>query len=82
NFHLTAGFRRACGQKVNRFSPELLETHHWNPLRVINQEPLYRLGEVRTLASSLYVPDNMKNASWFSKAADVFLAICLYLIET
>ncbi|EPK2075577.1 type IV secretory system conjugative DNA transfer family protein, partial [Klebsiella pneumoniae] len=28
NFHLTAGFRRACGQKVKRFSPELLETHH------------------------------------------------------
>lgn len=82
NFHLTAGFRSACGQKVKRFSPELLETHHWNPLRVINQDPLYRLGEVRTLASSLYVPDNMKNASWFSKAADVFIAICLYLIET
>lgn len=82
NWYKTAGFRRACGQKVLRFSPELLETHHWNPLKVINQDELYRLGEVRTLASSLYVPDNMKNASWFSKARDVFTAIALYLIET
>ncbi|HFP1881149.1 TPA: type IV secretory system conjugative DNA transfer family protein [Escherichia coli] len=82
NWDLTAGFRKACGQKVVRFSPERLETHHWNPLKVINQDPLYRLGDVRTLASSLYVPDNMKNASWFSKAADVFTAIVLYLIET
>lgn len=82
NWQLTAGFRRACGQKVQRFSPELLETHHWNPLKVINQDALYRLGEVRTLASSLYVPDNMKNASWFSKARDVFTAMVLYLIET
>ncbi|MDI5754550.1 type IV secretory system conjugative DNA transfer family protein, partial [Salmonella enterica subsp. enterica serovar Montevideo] len=31
NFYLTAGFRKACGQKVFRFSPERLETHHWNP---------------------------------------------------
>lgn len=82
NWHLTAGFRRACGQRVLRFSPERLETHHWNPLSVINQDPLERLGEVRTLASSLYVPDNMKNASWFAKARDMFTAIVLYLIET
>ncbi|OSK14540.1 conjugal transfer protein [Escherichia coli M056] len=82
NWYLTAGFRRACGQRVLRFSPERLETHHWNPLRVINQDPLERLGEVRTLASSLYVPDNMKNASWFAKARDMFTAIVLYLIET
>ncbi|BEM75884.1 protein VirD4 (plasmid) [Serratia marcescens] len=82
NWHLTAGFRRACGQRVLRFSPERLETHHWNPLSVINKGPLERLGEVRTLASSLYVPDNMKNASWFAKARDMFTAIVLYLIET
>lgn len=81
-WHKTAGFRAACGQKVLRFSPELLETHHWNPLKVINQDAIYRLGDVRTLASSLYVPDNMKNASWFAKARDVFTAIVLYLIET
>ncbi|MEN3262724.1 type IV secretory system conjugative DNA transfer family protein [Sodalis endosymbiont of Spalangia cameroni] len=78
----TAGFRRACGQKVLRFSPERPATHHWNPLKVVNRDPLYRLGDVRTLASSLYVPDNMKNASWFAKARDVFTAIVLYLIET
>lgn len=82
NFYLTAGFRKACGQKVFRFSPERLETHHWNPLKVINKDPLFRLGDTRTLTSSLYVPDNMKNASWFSKAGDVVTAIILYLIET
>ncbi|PLY35833.1 conjugal transfer protein [Pectobacterium carotovorum] len=82
NWHLTAGFRKSCGQKVFRFSPERLETHHWNPLKVINKDPLFRLGDTRTLGSSLYVPDNMKNASWFSKARDIFTAIVLYLIET
>ncbi|WP_226020580.1 type IV secretory system conjugative DNA transfer family protein [Serratia symbiotica] len=82
NWYLTAGFRRACGQRVWRFSPERLETHHWNPLKVINQAPLHRLGDVRQLASSLYVPDNMKNASWWEWARDRFTAIVLYLIET
>lgn len=82
NWYLTAGFRRACGHRVLRFSPERLETHHWNPLKVINQAPLHRLGDVRQLASSLYVPDNMKNASWWEWARDRFTAIVLYLIET
>lgn len=82
SWHLTAGFRAACRQKVLRFSPGRLETHHWNPFRVINRDPLYRLGDVRTMAASLYVPDNEKNASWFSNAGAVFTAIVLYLIES
>ncbi|USS95892.1 hypothetical protein M5J15_01280 [Serratia symbiotica] len=40
------------------------------------------MSDVRQLASSLYVPYNMKNASWREWARDRFTAIVLYLIET
>ncbi|WP_267436640.1 type IV secretory system conjugative DNA transfer family protein [Erwinia psidii] len=82
SWYKTAGFRHACGQKVLRFSPGMLETHHWNPFRAIRQDALWRLGDLRTMASSLYVPDNEKNASWFVKAGNIFVAICLFIIET
>lgn len=82
SWHLTAGFRAACGQKISRFSPGTLETHYWNPFRMLNLEPLFRLGQLREMAGSLYVPDNEKNASWFNQAANVFVALCLYVIES
>lgn len=82
NWEHTAGFRAAAGHKVLRFSPERLETHRWNPLARISRDPLYRLGEIRTLASVLFVSDNPKNQEWYNKAANVFGAIILYLMET
>lgn len=82
NWDTTAGFRKAAGHKVFRFSPERLETHRWNPLARLNRDPLYRLGEIRTLASVLFVSDNPKNQEWYNKAANVFSAILLYLMET
>lgn len=82
SWYKTAGFRAACGQKVVRFSPGMLETHRWNPFRAIRRDALWRLGDLRTMASSLYVPDNEKNASWFVKAGNIFVAICLFIIET
>lgn len=82
NFNLTAGFRAFCGQKVYRFSPELLETHRWNPLSRLSRDELYRLGDAREMASVLFYPDNPKNKGWFSKAGDVFMAIVLYLMES
>lgn len=82
NWDTTAGFRAAMGQKVFRFSPERMETHRWNPLARVSRDPLYRLGEIRSLASVLYVSDNPKNQEWYNKAANVFGAIILYLMET
>ena len=82
SWHKTAGFRAACGQKVFRFSPGELETHRWNPFKAVRKDELWRLGDLRTMASSLYVPDNEKNASWFVKAGNIFVAICLFIIET
>lgn len=82
NWDTTAGFRAAAGQKVFRFSPERLETHRWNPLARLNRDPMYRLGEIRTIASVLFVSDNPKNQEWYNKAANVFAAILLYLMET
>ncbi|MEA9446216.1 type IV secretory system conjugative DNA transfer family protein [Candidatus Fukatsuia symbiotica] len=82
NWHLTAGFRASCGQAVYRFSPEMLETHRWNPLSRLNRDPLFRLGEIKAMASVLFVPDNPKNASFFGASADIFTALVLYLMET
>ncbi|KKY52127.1 type IV secretory system conjugative DNA transfer family protein [Pseudomonas amygdali] len=81
NWRDTAGFRAAAGHKVYRFSPELLETHRWNPLSALSRDPLYRLGQIRTLAGVLFVSDNPKNQEWYNKAANVFAAILLYLME-
>jgi type IV secretion system protein VirD4 len=82
NWDTTAGFRAAAGHKVFRFSPERLETHRWNPLARLSRDPLYRLGEIRTMSSVLFVSDNPKNQEWYNKAANVFAAILLYLMET
>jgi type IV secretion system protein VirD4 len=82
NWDTTAGFRAAMGHKVLRFSPERMETHRWNPLARVSRDPLYRLGEIRTLASVLFVSENPKNQEWYNKAANVFGAIILYLMET
>lgn len=82
NWDTTAGFRAAAGHQVFRFSPERLETHRWNPLAQLSRDPLYRLGEIRTMASVLFVSDNPKNQEWYNKAANVFAAIILYLMET
>lgn len=82
NWEITSGFRAAAGHKVFRFSPERLETHRWNPLTPISRDPLYRLGEIRTLSSVLFVSDNPKNQEWYNKAGNVFTAIILYLMET
>ncbi|HAS8353306.1 TPA: type IV secretory system conjugative DNA transfer family protein [Vibrio vulnificus] len=82
NWHLTAGFRASCGHEVYRFSPELLETARWNPLSRLSRDPLYRLGEIKAMASVLFVPDNPKNASFFGASADIFTALVLYLMET
>ena len=82
NWAITSGFRASAGHKVFRFSPERLETHRWNPVSAISRDPLYRLGEIRTLARVLFVSDNPKNQEWYNKAGNVFTAILLYLMET
>lgn len=82
NWDITSGFRAAAGHKVYRFSPERLETHRWNPLSQLDRDPLYRLGSIRTLASVLFVSSNEKNQEWYTKAANVFTAILLYMMET
>lgn len=82
NWDITSGFRASAGHKVFRFSPERLETHRWNPVSAINRDPLYRLGDIRTLARVLFVSDNPKNQEWYNKAGNVFTSILLYLMET
>lgn len=82
SYNDTAGYRHACGQRVYRFSPGLLDTHHWNPFRYVRTDPINRLGDLRSMGASLYIPDNEKNASWYENASSAFVAVSLFIIET
>ncbi|EHA9875504.1 type IV secretory system conjugative DNA transfer family protein [Salmonella enterica subsp. enterica serovar Kedougou] len=46
NWNITSGFRAACGHECYRFSPELLETHRWNPLSYLATDELDRFGDI------------------------------------
>lgn len=82
NWQLTSGFRTSCGQKCYRFSPELLETHRWNPLNAISRDELDRLSDITTLNATLFVAPDPAHQGFYDTAADFSSAIMLYMMET
>lgn len=82
NWNITSGFRAACGQECYRFSPELLETHRWNPLFFLAKDEFDRFGDIKSLSSSLFVDPDGNNQSFYNNASKVCSAIILYLMET
>ncbi|EDR3562094.1 type IV secretory system conjugative DNA transfer family protein [Salmonella enterica subsp. enterica serovar Benue] len=83
NYEITAGFRSKMGHECYCFQPESLQTHRYNPLAYLRQDTLYRVGDTRTVASTLFSPGgDTKNAGWYKKAGDAFTAIVLFLMET
>lgn len=85
NFLLTSGFRARHGQKVYLFAPyaEDGQTHRWNPLDGISRDPNQRVGDLLTLAGTLY-PANPgdKDAFWADSARNLFLGLALMLLES
>ena len=85
NFLLTSGFRARHGQSVFLFNPyaEDGRTHRWNPLDGISRDPNLRVGDLLTLAGTLY-PANPgdKDAFWFDSAKNLFLGLALMLLES
>jgi type IV secretion system protein VirD4 len=84
NFLLTSGFRAKHGQAVYLFNPfaEDGKTHRWNPLDGISRHENFRVGDLLTLASSLY-PSNPgdRDAFWADSARNLFLGLALMVME-
>ncbi|WP_196815142.1 type IV secretory system conjugative DNA transfer family protein [Photorhabdus temperata] len=78
----TSGFRASCGHECYRFSPELLETHRWNPLSYLSRDELERFADIKTIASSLFISPNSENQAFYNNAGKIFSALVLYLMET
>ena len=85
NFLLTSGYRARHGQKVFQFAPyaEDGRTHRWNPLDGISRDPNLRVGDLLTLAGTLYpASPGDKDAFWADSARNLFLGLALMLLES
>lgn len=89
NYEITSGFRARFGQAVYAFRPfdQQGATHRYNPLMVVRHDPLYRVGDLQSIAAILYpLPardDSEGSAKFFTdKARDLFVGLGLYLMET
>lgn len=82
NWNITSGFRASCGHECYRFSPELLETHRWNPLAYISKDELDRFGDIKSLTSTLFIDPDGNNQSFYNNASKICAALILFLTET
>lgn len=82
NWNVTAGFRASCGHECYRFSPELLETHRWNPLSFLSTDELDRFGDIKSLVATHFIDPDGNNQSFYNNAGKIAAALLLYLMET
>lgn len=84
NYKLTSGFRAKHGQEVYLFNPfaEDGKTHRWNPLDGVSRDPNFRVGDVLAIAQTLYPTEGKQDSFWNEQAANLFLGLALYLLET
>lgn len=84
NFLLSSKFRADHGQKVFLFNPfaEDFKTHRWNPLDGVSRDTNFRVGDIMTLATSLYpAHPGDKDAFWQDSAKNLFLGLTLMVME-
>jgi len=84
NFAYSSKFRRQHGQEVYLFNPfgQDQRSHRWNPLDAVPRDPHLRVGEIQAIGQVLYPTAQVKEAFWNESARNLFLGLCLYLIET
>ena len=84
NFAYTSKFRQQHGQEVYLFNPfgQDQRSHRWNPLDAVPRDPHLRVGEIQAIGQVLYPTEHVKEAFWNESARNLFLGLCLYLIET
>jgi len=84
NFSYSSKFRRQHGQEIYLFNPfgQDQRSHRWNPLDAVPRDPHLRIGEIQAIGQVLYPTERVKEAFWNESARNLFLGLCLYLIET
>ena len=84
NFAYTSKFRQQHGQEVYLFNPfgQDQRSHRWNPLDAVPRDPHLRIGEIQAIGQVLYPTAHVKDAFWNESARNLFLGLCLYLMET
>lgn len=83
NFLITSKFRSKYGQEVFLFNPFSKDgqTHRYNPLGYISNDPRQRVTEILAIGYALY-PGGGKDTFFDDAARNLFLGLCLYLCET
>lgn len=84
NFELTSGFRQKYGHEVYLFNPfaEDKQTHRWNPLTYVSDDPNFRVSDLMSIAGMLYpVGDDSKDKFFLNQAQNVFVAFALYMLD-
>ncbi|MGZ8383039.1 MAG: type IV secretory system conjugative DNA transfer family protein, partial [Nitrospira sp.] len=84
NFAYTSKFRQMHGHEVFLFNPfgTGSRSHRWNPLDAVHRQSHLRVGEIQSIGHVLYPTEHVKDAFWNESARNLFLGLCLYLIET
>ena len=84
NFAYSSKFRRQHGQEVYLFNPfgQDQRSHRWNPLDAVPRDPHLRVGEIQAIGQVLYPTEQVKEAFWNESARNLFLGLCLYLLDT
>lgn len=85
NFDLTSRYRRdVLGEEVYLFAPFDPEgrTHQWNPLSYVSKDPADRIGDLDSIAASLFSTSSEKERFWSENAKDLFRGLALFVLET
>lgn len=83
NWNITSEFRRKCGQKVYLFNPlsESRETHRWNPLSYLSDDPYVRIDDIQRLANYICPTPLKADPMWTTAARDLFFGVCSMVLE-
>jgi type IV secretion system protein VirD4 len=84
NFGYTSKYRQTMGHDVFYFNPgdEDRITHRWNPFSYIGDDEIKRTNELQKIASIFWSPEDDGGDIWNPSARDLFLGLCLFIIET
>lgn len=82
NWAITSRYRAEHGQDVYLFNPFSSSTHRYNPLGYVSSDPHRRPAEVLAIGYMLYPRGDDRNSMWTDTARDLFVGLCLYMLET
>lgn len=83
NYNLTSAFRRQfLGNEIFYFNPFAENTHRWNPLSYVSDNPLFRVNDLRALAAIIFKTPERGDPFWSDSARNLFVGLALLVLET